>query len=33
MVVRVLVAGNSLSHWQLVMNQFNQEDVANVIFP
>jgi hypothetical protein len=32
MVVRVLVMGDSFSHWQLVVNQFNQEGVVNVIF-
>jgi hypothetical protein len=31
MVIRALVSGNVFSHWQLVMNQFNQEGAMNEV--
>ena len=32
MIVRVFVAGNGLSNWQLIVNQFDEEGAVDVVF-
>ena len=32
MIVRVFVAGNGFSNWQLIVNQFDEKGTVNVVF-
>ena len=32
MIVRVFVSGNGFSHWQLIMDEFDEKGAINVVF-